>query len=151
MFDSIGYMFGYTTTPDDDVEDNDNRMVAASVAAGVLGGILAGPVTALVMSFGSMFVVEKDGAVGDCVRALGDVALFAKTRAMEIEKEHRIFSKLRQFVEGAANKIVRYCEQNGIFDQARRVFAHGLEWIAQKLHGGSTTGQHTYNDDKYDY
>jgi hypothetical protein len=87
-------------------EEHD-RMVSAGVASGVMGLLVGGPFFGLFLGFGTAYAFDKDGAAGDAARAVGDVALVAKKKAVEVDAKHNIVEKSKM----AANNLWERCKE----------------------------------------
>jgi hypothetical protein len=84
------HVLGVEPTP---AESDHDRMVSAGVASGVMGLLMAGPFFGLLLGFGTAFAFDKDGTAGDAARAIGDVALVAKNKAVEVDAKHNLVKK----------------------------------------------------------
>lgn len=87
--------------------DEHNRMVSAGVASGVMGLLMGGPFFGILLGFGTAYAFDKDGAAGDAARAVGDVALVAKEKAVEVDAKHNIVEKTKI----AANNVWERCKE----------------------------------------
>ena len=99
---------------------NDSRMAASGAAGAVLGFLFGGPLFAILCGFGSAYATTKDGAPGDAARALGDVAITAKTKAEEIDKEHNVVYRSKQAAAEMWENAKEYDRRHNILDQAKQ-------------------------------
>ena len=88
-------------TPNESENLEHDRMVSAGVASGVLGLLLGGPFLGLLLGFGTAYAIDKDGAAGDAARAVGDVALLAKHKAIEVDAKHNLVEKSKTVANDA--------------------------------------------------
>jgi hypothetical protein len=94
------------------------RVAASGTAGCILGCLIGGPICAILGGFGSAYAAKnKVGAVGDCARAMGDVALVAKAKALEVEEKHHVVDNTKQVAAGAwenakeMNREYNICEK----------------------------------------
>jgi hypothetical protein len=59
------------------------------------------------LGFGTAYAFDKDGAAGDAARAVGDVALVAKSKAVEVDAKHNLVEKTKT----AANNLWERCKE----------------------------------------
>jgi hypothetical protein len=74
---------------EEDEDKQRQRRVGAGVASGVFGCLIGGPIVALIFGFGAAYATKGKGALGDSARAIGDGALSAKAKAVEIRNKHK--------------------------------------------------------------
>jgi hypothetical protein len=139
--------------------------VAASLTAGcILGCLIGGPLCAILGGFGSAYAAQnKEGAMGDCARSIGDVALATKSKALEMEEKHQITQKTKQVTENAwenAKEMERQhhvCEKtkdaivystktavdftvkHRLIERGAKGLGRGLEYVGEKLAGVSSS------------
>jgi hypothetical protein len=88
--------------PTAQVEPQKARVAASGTAGCILGCLIGGPICAILGGFSSAYAAKnKVGAVGDCARAMGDVALVAKAKALEVEEKHHVVDNTKQVAAGA--------------------------------------------------
>jgi len=78
-----------STRSESNISEHD-RMVSAGVASGLVGMLVGGPFFGILLGFGAAWASDKDGAAGDAARAVGDVALVAKSKAIEVDSKHNL-------------------------------------------------------------
>ena len=81
-----------------EVEINDRRQKARVAAAGsaccLFGCFVSGPIGAVVAGFGTAYAARyAAGPTGDVARAIGDVALVASDRAVELDEKHHLLTR----------------------------------------------------------
>jgi hypothetical protein len=139
--------------------------VAASLTAGcILGCLIGGPVCAILGGFGSAYAAKnKEGAMGDCARSIGDVALATKSKAFEMEEKHKITQTTKQATANAWENAKEMERQHHVCEKAKDVIVYstktavdftvkhrliergakglgrGLEYVGDKLSGVSST------------
>ena len=139
--------------------------VAASLTAGcILGCLLGGPVCAILGGFGSAYAAKNtEGAMGDCARSVGDVALATKSKALEMEEKHKIIQNTKQVTanvwentkemerqhhvcEKAKDAIlystktaVDFTVKHRLIERGGKGLGRGLEYVGEKLSGVSST------------
>jgi hypothetical protein len=74
--------------------DKHNRMESAIGTSVVVGLLVGGPFFGILLGFGTAYAFDKVGAAGDAARAVGDVALFAKKKAVEVHAKHNVLGKI---------------------------------------------------------
>merc|ERR1712039_375584 len=89
------------------------RQIGAGVAAGVGASLLAGPIVGVIAGLGAAHLTQKDGAVGDAARSLGDVALSAKDKASMLEKKYRIVDRSKDTANNAWERVRELDGENG--------------------------------------
>lgn len=111
------------------------RTYGAGAAGAVIGLFFGGPIVSLIFGIGGLYYARKQGATGDVARAIGDVALVAREKWMEVDSKHHIVEKSKAAAKDAIHKLkesdrkhrlkrkifktVRYC-WNGILDYVER-------------------------------
>jgi hypothetical protein len=140
------------------------RVAASGTAGCILGCLIGGPVCAILGGFGSAYAAtNKEGAMGDCARSMGDVALATKSKAMEMEEKHQITQNTKQVAANAwenAEEMERQhhvCEKtkgvilystktavdftvkHRLIERGAKGLGRGLEYVGEKLAGVSST------------
>ena len=89
-----------------DVPEGQKHLVGpAGVGGAVVGLVLGGPVGSAFLGFGSAYAVRKENKAGDAARALGEMTLSVKNKAIEIEDKHR-------YMERSVTAINSTCEKS---------------------------------------
>ena len=84
----------------------DNPKVLSSGAAGaVLGLLVGGPLLSVVFGLGALYYSQQDGAAGDVARALGDVAVLARSKFVELDEKHHLVDKSKETAAKALAKL----------------------------------------------
>ncbi|KAL7557726.1 hypothetical protein ACA910_021059 [Epithemia clementina (nom. ined.)] len=133
------------------------RMMGAGIATGILGSIFCGPLFGILLGFGAAYATKSEGAVGDSARAVGDVALSAKERAVEIDQKHNvvgkckevsgqawekakemdqkhnILSKTKDFFVFCAGSIQDFCQQNRVVERTVDAANRSASWAADQI------------------
>ena len=139
--------------------------VAASLTAGcILGCLIGGPVCAILGGFGIAYAAKnKEGAMGDCARSVGDVALATKSKLDEMEAKHHIMRNTKQVTANAwentkemerqhhvcekakdailySTKIaVNFTVKHRLIERGAKGLGSGLEYVGEKLSAASST------------
>ena len=139
--------------------------IAASLTAGcILGCLIGGPICAILGGFGIAYAAKnKEGAMGDCARSVGDVALATKSKAFEIEEKHHIIQSTKQVTanvwentkemerqhhvcEKAKDAIlystkiaVNFTVKHRLIERGAKGLGSGLEYVGEKLSAASST------------
>lgn len=143
-------------------------MVASGTTGAVLGLLLGGPFLSCILGFGSAYATQKDGAVGDSARALGDVGIVAKKKFQDVDRDHHVVEKSKVAAQQAWNKakaldrehhilehikkaiifsvqeIVRFVKEHRLLEKGVSLAGKGYEYAARKLsdESGSDEPQH---------
>ena len=117
---------------DDDYDDQQENqiMVGAGVASGALGFLVGGPLFAVLLGFGTAYATQKEGAVGDSARAVGQVARTAQEQAVAVDQKHHLLEKSKQLAKEAWQKARSLDRQHHILDTAVDVVQ--FSWRATK-------------------
>jgi hypothetical protein len=137
------------------------RTIGAGVFSGVVGLFLGGPFVAMILGFGAAYATAKQGAVGDTARAVGDVALSAREKAIEIDEKHRvvdrskvvaqeafekakemdrnhhILEKTKDFLVYSWTSTVEFFRRNRVLERGVEGVGRSAEWVAGKVAGSS--------------
>jgi hypothetical protein len=70
--------------------DSKDKMIASGVTGAVVGFFFGGPIGSAIFGFTAAYVAQKQGATGDAARALGDVGLHVRAKAIEVDEKHKI-------------------------------------------------------------
>jgi len=81
-----------TSQGESSTEDR-NIPKAAAAGGAVMGIFFGGPFLSLILGAGSHYYSRQDGAIGDCARALGEVALVAKEKFQQVDAQHHLVDK----------------------------------------------------------
>jgi hypothetical protein len=104
--------------PFDDEATRHSRKIASCIVSGGVGWLVGGPL--LGVSFGSVavYATDKPGVAGDAMRAVGEVGMYAKERAEELDRKHQFVNKTRYRVSQGLKRAAevkrdrrRYLEQ----------------------------------------
>jgi hypothetical protein len=149
------------TLPTEEEELERSRTIGAGVFSGVVGLFLGGPFVAMILGFGAAYAAEKQGAVGDSARAVGDVALSVKAKAKEIEEKHHVVDKNKVMAQEAFEKAkemdrnhhilertkdflvwswtstVDFVRRNRVLERGVEGVGRSAEWVAGKVAGSN--------------
>ena len=85
-------------------ETERSRAAAAGVGAGAVGLLVGGPFLAAFLGFGAVHATKKEGAFGDTARAVGDIAILAKDKAIEVNSKHHVVERSKIAATDALEK-----------------------------------------------
>jgi hypothetical protein len=132
--ESAGATFGSPSPPS---SSSSSSVLASGVAGAVLGTLVLGTLPGVIAGFYAAYVHNDDGAAGDISRALGEVAIVIREKAvmiearhhvvdktmvvlqqafglaMELNRRHRIAHKMQRFAEFAWALTLDYIRKNG--------------------------------------
>lgn len=139
------------------------RVAASGTAGCILGCLIGGPICAILGGFGSAYAAKnKEGAAGDCARAMGDVALVAKAKAFEVEEKHNVVENSKQVAAGAwenakemdrdyhicektkdaiaytGKAAVNFTVKHRLLERGVQGVGRGMESVAEKLSSNSS-------------
>lgn len=119
--DSGSYLVGVPSSESQQpVYPEKARMVASGTAGAVLGLLLlGGPFFAALVGFGSAYATQKDGPIGDVSRAMGDVALHARDKGLEIDEKHQVVENTKLALAGAWEQAKELDRQHHILDKIK--------------------------------
>ena len=137
------------------VGEYDHLVGPSGVAGAVVGLLVGGPIIAAVAGFGTAYAVRKEGTAGDIARALGEVALSARARALEVDREHRfaekakravddlsrkhkIAAKTKEFARASWKAAVDLDRRHKLLERGVEGTGRGFEYIAERVSGGET-------------
>lgn len=89
-----------------------SRTFGAGAAGAVLGLLLGGPLLSVVLGVCAAFYSQQEGAKGDIARALGDVAIVARARFLELDKKHRLVDKGKKAATRALSQLKHKADKN---------------------------------------
>jgi hypothetical protein len=95
--------------------------VASGAAGAVLGFLFGGPILAALLGFGAAYATQKEGATGDAARALGDVAISTKEKALEVDKKHNVVNRSKEAAADVWGKAKKYDKQYNVLDKVKDV------------------------------
>jgi hypothetical protein len=147
--------------PTEEEELERKRTIGAGVFSGVVGLFLGGPFVAMILGFGAAYATEKQSAVGDSARAVGDVALSVSAKAKEIDGKHHVVEKSKVMAQGAFEKAkemdteynilertknflvyswtstVDFVRRNRVLERGVEGVGRSAEWVAGKVAGSN--------------
>merc|ERR1712150_163067 len=106
-----------------------SRKLGAGVAGGVVGFVLGGPIIATIAGFASAWATEKDGVGGDVARAMGDVALTVREKAIEVDEKHHIVEESKKAATGVVDKAKQVDEKYEVVAKTKEFVSWSLETI----------------------
>jgi hypothetical protein len=98
-----------------------NPKVASGAAGAVIGFLFGGPILAALLGFGAAYATQKEGATGDAARALGDVAISTKEKALEVDKKHNVVNRSKEAAADVWGKAKKYDQQYNVLDKMKDV------------------------------
>ena len=92
--------------------------------SGIVGLFLGGPFVAMILGFGVAYATEKQGAVGDTARAVGDVALSVRGKAIEIDDKHNVVGKSKVMAQEAFEKAKEMDRKHHILERTKDLLVY---------------------------
>lgn len=114
-----------TATPVDD--EQQKQMVASGTTGAVLGFLFGGPILSALVGFGAAYVSKKEGAPGDAARALGDMGLSVRNKAIEVDEKHKIVERSGKAVTNAWEGAKEYDRKHNVLEKTREFTVHSWE------------------------
>lgn len=106
----------------------------AGVAAGVVSVFLGGPILAVVVGFGAVYAVNKEGAVGDAARSLGQVALNIRDQAVQYDNKHKVSESTSRVANDTWEKARAYDQQFHVLDRTKGAVVSGVSLTTEFVH-----------------
>mmetsp|Transcript_2088 Transcript_2088/g.3382 ORF Transcript_2088/g.3382 Transcript_2088/m.3382 type:complete len:285 (-) Transcript_2088:1148-2002(-) len=78
---------------------------AAGAAGALLGLLMGGPFLSVVLGLGALYYADQEGAAGDISRAMGEVAIMARSRFRELDEKHHLLDKSKEAATAALAKL----------------------------------------------
>jgi hypothetical protein len=110
--------------PTEQEEKERQRMMGAGVASGIVGLLLGGPIFAMILGFGAAHASKKIGSVGDTARAMGDAAMSAKAKALEIDEKHKVTERSKAAASSTWTKAQEMDTQYHYLDRSEEFLVH---------------------------
>lgn len=118
--------------PGQDEERLQDLTVGAGVAAGTVGLLLGGPVLGILAGFGTAYATKQGGAAGDTARAIGHVALEAKAKAIELDREHDLAQKGKDVAADIWEKAKEFDRKHNILERTKAFLLWSWETILEQ-------------------
>jgi hypothetical protein len=87
--------------------------------------LLGGPLFGLLLGLGAAYACNKPGAAGDTARAVGEIALEARSKARRIDEEHHIVDRSKVVVQETWEKAQQIDQTHGILEKTKQTFVYG--------------------------
>jgi hypothetical protein len=81
--------------------------------------LLGGPFFALITGFGAAYATEQPGPAGDVARAVGEVALFSRTKFLELDRSHRFVDRARAWASDVRRGLQEADRRHGVVSHAK--------------------------------
>ena len=118
---------------------------------------MGGPFTAVLLGFGAAYATQKDGAVGDSARAVGEVARTAQIKAQAVDQKHNIMSKSKlaaqqgwtqaramdrkykvletthDVIQFSWRATKDFCQRHRVIERGVEGTKQTLEWLAEQV------------------
>lgn len=90
-------------------QQQEERSVRKAAAAGgaVVGLFMGGPVVSLILGVGAHHYSKKEGATGDCARAVGEIALVTRDKFRQVNDRHHLVDKGKEAAVRTLNRMNR--------------------------------------------
>eukprot|EP00546_Thalassionema_frauenfeldii_P020969 CAMPEP_0178903832 /NCGR_PEP_ID=MMETSP0786-20121207/5367_1 /TAXON_ID=186022 /ORGANISM="Thalassionema frauenfeldii, Strain CCMP 1798" /LENGTH=242 /DNA_ID=CAMNT_0020575229 /DNA_START=634 /DNA_END=1362 /DNA_ORIENTATION=+ len=110
----------------DDNEDDDREM-ASTLFSVLLGSWWFGPVGGIFLGAGTAYTVQQSTVMGDVSRAIGDVALFAGSKMIELNRNHKVLKRSRESLQQILRYLVDFNRRHMVFIKGKRMAVLGLK------------------------
>jgi hypothetical protein len=80
---------------------------AAAAGGAVVGLFLGGPFVSLILGIGAHHYAKREGAVGDCARALGEIALVTRDKFRQVNNRHHLVDKGKEAASRTLHNMQR--------------------------------------------
>jgi len=107
-----------STTPSASDSKKDT-MIASGVTGAVLGFFFGGPIGSALFGFTAAYVAQKSGAPGDAARALGDVGLHVRAKALEVDEKHKIVDTTTKTATEIWEKAKKFDGETQVLETSR--------------------------------
>jgi hypothetical protein len=94
-------------------------MVASGTTGAVLGFLFGGPILSALLGFGAAYATKKDGAPGDAARALGDVGLTVRQKAVEVDEKHHVVEKTTKVATDVWEGAKQYDQKHNVLEKTK--------------------------------
>lgn len=108
-----------------------DRMVGAGVASGVVGLLLGGPFFGILLGFGAAWAADKEGAAGDASRAVGEVALLAKSKAREVDSKHNLVLRSKVAASEAWERAKEVDRRHNVLEKTKGFVVFSWEKVLE--------------------
>jgi len=101
-----------------------SRTIGAGVLGGVIGLAIGGPVFCAITGLGTMYCARappNSSAAGDAARAMGDVALKARDKAIDIDNKHRVVDGSKKIATETLGRAIELNREYLILEKNKRV------------------------------
>jgi len=107
-----------------DSSSQPNIPKAAAAGGAVMGLFLGGPLLSFVLGVGGLHYSKQDGAVGDCARALGEVALVAKEKFQQVNDRHHLVDKGKETASRTWDRMQQADREHKIQEKVGYLVSH---------------------------
>lgn len=112
-------------------ENHCEQQISSCVAGGILGLLLGGPLGAILVGYGTVYYVDKDGAAGDISRAMGEIAISVRDKAGVLNEKHNIVEKSKVAAENAWEKAKQADREHHIVENTKQAISVGFQFIGK--------------------
>merc|ERR1712125_49262 len=74
-------------------------------------------------------IIHKDGAAGDTARAMGDLALSARSIARQLDEKHHFVDKSKEVAHKAWEKAKEIDREHHVVDKSRCLIVNGFHFL----------------------
>jgi hypothetical protein len=112
------------------MEDSDRiereKMFGAGITAGVMT-LMLGPIVAIAVGVGVAHGTKSPGATGDVCRAVGDVGLIIREKAIDLNRKHNIVERTKESAKNATNAAKEVEGKHHLFENFKNIVADTWE------------------------
>jgi hypothetical protein len=80
---------------------------AAAAGGAVVGLFCGGPIMSLILGIGAHHYAKREGAAGDCARALGEIALVTRDKFRQVDDRHHLVDKGKEAASRTLHNMQR--------------------------------------------
>ena len=99
--------------------------------------LVGGTFLAFFFGFGAAFATQQEGFLGDSARAVGEVALAARSKAREINDKHNVVERAKLAGAQALDNAKALDQEHRIVERTSSLAWSGLEQHARLCHSPS--------------
>lgn len=107
--------------------EDDDREMASTLVSVLLGSWWFGPVGGICLGVGTAYTVQQSTVMGDICRAIGDVALFAGGKVIELNRNHKVVKRSRESLQEIWRFLVDFNQRHMVFIKGKRMVILGFK------------------------
>jgi hypothetical protein len=108
-----------------------DKMIAPGVTGAVVGFFLGGPIGSALVGFTAAYLSQKADGAGDAARALGDVGLTVRAKAMEVDEKHKIVDNTAKTAADVWERAKELDKKNQVLEYSKGFVVHSWQSLVQ--------------------